>query len=672
MNAFRIIPNSGVIPRLDAKNLPEGAAQEAANVTLTAGRAEPIYRPKTVQSYGVDTVQTIYRMFNDSESYWLTWEEQVDIAESPVYVENNFRIAFTSPDFEPRQTDLSLASVGATSGNYPENWYVLGVTPPTTKPTVSSVTGGAPPLVSRVYLYTFVTQWGEESAPSPNSDIFTGNASGAWNLTLPDIAPANTYAISAVTYISGQLRLTFNSTFGLRAKETIIVSGLDAAINGKYRVASVDKANNYVFIKMPDPGTIVLVAGTADRVSPHNTTGMTKRVYRSITTVDGTQYFLVGSNIPAATTTFVDDATVIGEPISTIGWGMPPADLEGITTHPSGAMIGFVGNQIYISEPYMPYAWPLANVSVLDFPVVAISISGQSAIIGTTGEPYALTFTDPLTATPQKLDQNWPCLSKRGMVGFSDGVYYPSVLGLVLVSASGPVLVTKTLYAQRDWAATKPETFKAGFYDGQYYALYTKDNATRIIIISETYGVSQLNISADAIFTDRQTGEVYVAKDKKIDQLNAATEGALDYTWTSKTYILPEPINLGAAKLDFNTSSNAVNIELINAANAGIKAQNDAIIAGDSLDGSIAVNDVLELAVADSNLIDFVNTDGAEYCSFTLIVDEKPIYTTNVPDNRAFRLPSGIKYDNFAIRISGTAKVTAILTASTMTLLKAV
>ena len=670
MAVVRITPTMGAVPKLEARTLAEGAAQEAANLFLTANRIDVMSKPKTVALYQHEIAKTIYRMFNDNQSYWLSWKEQVDVAESPVYVENNFRIAFTSPEFEPRQTDLTLASFGGVPDALPQSWYVLGVTPPVTKAVIATVTGGAAPQVSRVYLYTFVTQWGEESAPSPASDITIGNATGVWDITMPDVAPTNTYAITNVIYASGRLRLTLDTTFGLRAKETLILTGLDAALNNTYRVDEVDKTNNYAYIKMTSPGALVDVTGTATRASAHNTIGMIKRLYRSITTADGTQYFLVGDKIPVATTTFNDNVTVIGEPISSIGWAMPPADLQGLCTHPSGAMIGFVGNQVYISEPYSPYAWPLAYVLVLDFQIVAISISGQSAIIGTTGKPYVLTFSDPLSATPQKLDNNWPCLSKLGMISFNAGVYYPTNLGLAYIGSGGMRIVTEELYAQRDWDKVNPRTFKAAAYDNRYYATYEKEGATSVLVISELQGIVQINVPAESMFTDRETGEVYIAQGKKIQQLNALSEGNLEYSWTSRVFILPDPTNLGIARLDFNKTLTSGDLTVISNLNALITAANEAAIAWGSEIGSVAFYDVMETELLGSEIQELMDATTANYCAFALLVDGETVYQTVVDTTQAFRLPSGFKYDNFAIRLSGTAQVTSATVASTATELK--
>ncbi len=670
MAVVRITPRMGAVPKLEARTLEEGAAQEAANLFLTANRIDVMSKPKSVALYIHNVAKTIYRMFNNQATYWLSWKEQVDIAESPVYVENNFRIAFTSPEFEPRQTDLTLASEGAPLDNLPANWYVLGVTPPLTKAVIASVVGDTGPDVSRIYLYTFVTTWGEESAPSPVSEIFIGKAAGVWNISIPDLAPPNSYAITDVIYAAGQLRLTVDSVFGLRAKEVIELSGLDALLNAPFRITSVDVLNKFVFIKMPSPGAITDITGTATRKAPHNIIDLTKRVYRSITTADGTQYFLVGSGIPAATTTFADNAEIIGEPIPSIGWAMPPPDLEGITVHPSGAMMGFVGNQVYISEPYSPYAWPLAYINVLDFPIVAISISGQSAIIGTEGKPYVLTFSDPISATPQKLDNNWPCLSKLGMIAFNAGVYYPTNLGLAYIGSGGTRIVTEALYAQRNWDLVNPRTFKAAAYDNRYYAIYENQNTTSILVISEAQGIVQITVAAEAVFTDRETGEIYIAQDKKIQQLNSLSEGNLEYSWTSKVFTLADPTNLGVAKLDFNKRLTSLDLEAIAALNALILENNtSALVLGGDF-GSVAFNDMLAVEVAEGDLVPLIDASLANYCVFALIVDGKTVYQTVVDDTEAFRLPSGFKYDNFAVRLSGTAEVTSVVVATTASELK--
>jgi hypothetical protein len=60
--------------------------------------------------------------------------------------------------------------------------WLLGVPAPTVAPSIN-VTGGAAPTVTRSYVYTWVTAYGEEGPPSPPV-THTGNQSGSWDITL--------------------------------------------------------------------------------------------------------------------------------------------------------------------------------------------------------------------------------------------------------------------------------------------------------------------------------------------------------------------------------------------------------------------------------------------------------------------------------------------------------
>jgi hypothetical protein len=59
--------------------------------------------------------------------------------------------------------------------------WLLGVPAPANAPSVN-VTGGAAPQVTRSYVYTWVTAYGEEGPPSPAVTV-TGNQSGSWDIT---------------------------------------------------------------------------------------------------------------------------------------------------------------------------------------------------------------------------------------------------------------------------------------------------------------------------------------------------------------------------------------------------------------------------------------------------------------------------------------------------------
>src|SRR5687768_230090 len=179
MSAFRISGFSGLVPRLARQLLAPNQAQVATNCSLTSGDLRPLNGARHVFSPALDTdILSMFRMEKDGNEKWLAWDRDVDVARSPIAGNSEKRFYYTG-DGEPRVSEYDMATTGP--GPYPSGCFVLGVTPPVAKPVVAS-SGGTGQLTARAYVYTFVTPWGEESRPSPASDVTSGRADGSWTL----------------------------------------------------------------------------------------------------------------------------------------------------------------------------------------------------------------------------------------------------------------------------------------------------------------------------------------------------------------------------------------------------------------------------------------------------------------------------------------------------------
>lgn len=655
--AIRLQKFTGALPVVDKQLLPEGVAQVAENVFLTSGRLDPMYSPLALATVRSGTVKSVYRMYDSSADYWLNWNEQVDVVRSPVSGDDTFRIFFTSDEFEPRQTNLALATANTP---YPDSWYVLGVTPPTTKPTVIP-SGGVGAAESRVYCYTFVTQWGEESAPSPVSDITNGKIDDTWALSSMDTAPPNTYAITAASWAAGVLTLTVDTTFGLRAKEAITLSGLaPASLNTASRVASASGTTVTVALAA-DPGVITDQIGTITRDAPHNTTSMTKRIYRSVTDASGATSFFFVAEIAVATTTYNDTVTLVGEPLPSSTWLMPPADMHGLRVLPSGAVCGFSGNTVYISEPLIPYGYPLAYKLSVDYPIVGIGVFGNSIVVCTEGAPYIATGVDPATITLDRLEQGWPCLTKRGIAEFAESVFYPSNLGLIVVNAMGAAVSSEKFFSQVQWSALNPESFVASHYDGDYYTKVVLDNEEYVLVVSVSRGISRLTLQPDTLYNDPGTGQLYFTKDERVRELNAELGQASVMSFTTREYILSSPTTYSAAKIDadFNDTLSAE----IAAYNAGVQSSNATVFATGDLKGFLNGSATNTFDV-NGSLLSSLNTS-APSVTFTLYVNGEIFYSRIVDSGAMFRLPMGKKYDKFYVNISGNTPVRSVVLGET-------
>ncbi len=667
----------GMLPRLDTRLLPDQGAAVAQNVILTSGVFQPIYDALRLQTFAdTDAVKTIYRMYSAGADYWLRWTEDVNVARSPIAGDTSFRVGFTSDAFEPRVTNLALATG---SSPYPAAWYALGVFAPTTAPTITP-SGGSGAQETRAYIYTFVTQDGEESAPCPASNVATGYVTGTWTLSAIQGAPANTYTISNVTYSGGQLRLTCTTTFGLRAGEYVTLSALQTNLNNSYQVAEVTSTTEFR-ITMATPGTITDTTGAATRDASHNLTSMVQRFYRTVTTDSGTDYYYL-SERAASSSNYTDAVTTLGEPCPTVGWEQPPSDLHGLCVHPSGAWVGFSGNELCFSEPYANYAWPQEYRLTTDYPIVGIGVFGQAVIVATEGTPYVASGVEPSVMAMQKVDEPWPCLAKRGMVTTTGGVAYPTTQGLALIGLSGPQLITKAAYTYKEWSPLDPSSFIAAFYSNRYYTYYhILDGDTEgmlVIDFSENLPVTTSTKLPTAIYTDAGTGKLYFVEGNSLYEWEGDTGRRMPSEWRSKTFVLPPPASLGAAKIDCTFAMSAQQIADAEAAAASATAENAVLLAdagtyvqwhvragtGDAPLGAIRDQAIGLIGVRGSNLQNLPSASWEEV-QFTLYKDGLAVYSVRVENNKVFRLPALGKYDNYQWAVSSNIDISAVIVGDT-------
>ena len=173
----------GMIPRVSPRLLPPQAATLARNTKLLNGELRGFRAPREIAdlTYEPFTVRRAYRIqYNDqyygAGEHWLAFDSRdVDVVRSPI-VNDRFDRYYWAGDGRPKYNTLSRILHGLDP-------YYLGVPAPLTAPTVTPPAGSDE---TRTYVVTFVSELGEEGAPSPYK-VATGNA-GTWVLTnLPTV-----------------------------------------------------------------------------------------------------------------------------------------------------------------------------------------------------------------------------------------------------------------------------------------------------------------------------------------------------------------------------------------------------------------------------------------------------------------------------------------------------
>jgi len=321
-----------------------------------------------------------------------------------------------------------------------------------------------------------------------------------------------------------------------------------------------------VELNSPSTETVTLtLPGLA--ANPYNVNR--KRVYRTITTGAGTDYFLVGE-VTLATTTLVDSFGVaegdqlpagIGKRLDTVNFDMPDEDMQGLVMGINGMAAGFSGNELAISEAYLPHAWPLDYRRATEHEIVGIVATSTGFVVGTKGYPYVLTGIAPDSMSSEKLDTMLACVSGASMVDMGEYALYACPNGLVAAGSGRAELITDKIITRREWATYDPATIHAYRYQGKYIAFYGDvagdGNGTGGFVYDpRTNTLFDLDFYATAGYNDIENDDLYLVIGGQLKRWDADDENPIAFTWKSKVF-KGAPISLSAAKVYTDAPANA-------------------------------------------------------------------------------------------------------------------
>ena len=203
MAGIKLEAFQGLAPRFSKRLLPPMSAQVASNTKLLAGeiRGFRALREEADLTGTATVVRRTIRIPGSPDTYKSFDSRDVDILRSPL-VNDSFSRYYWAGDGRPKyNTEADIVA-----GN-PE--LFLGVPTPTSAPTVSPPVGTDE---TRAYVYTFVSEYGEEGPPSPPT-VATGNA-GQWDLsalatTVPDAASRNIVSKNIYRTVAGNATTSF-------------------------------------------------------------------------------------------------------------------------------------------------------------------------------------------------------------------------------------------------------------------------------------------------------------------------------------------------------------------------------------------------------------------------------------------------------------------------------
>ena len=500
MVALAVKNFGGMLPRQNARLLPEMSAEEAVNVDLQAGTLLGLPVPLLAKdlSAAPGVVKRAYRFPGPDvgdPDVWLPLPSPFSsVVRSPLANDSLHRVYWTNPpDSSEGEGAFWNTYAGIAAGQAP---YSLGFIAPDGSyvPTVVATGGTAQtstPYVERSYLVTFVDEFGEESSPCDPSEVVAGASDGVWTITMKTAAPPATAGFN------------YPAVQGCYLYRTVTSASSGAQF---YRVAEFNFATN------PPPA-----AGYVD--------------------------------------TTLDADVVANLPLATASWVPPLPQLDGLIVMPGGFMVGFTGNTLHFSEPDYPHAWPAGYDLSCQYEILGLALWQQSLVVLTAGYPQTGTGTAPSSFTLSAINVPEPCVARGSIVTDLLGVYYASQNGLVMLNYYGMTNQTLTMVTKNEWLTRfAAESVIACRHRSQYLAINGTGGGFLIDYAEPRLGMMDLSTFAavDCVWNDIYEGTTYLISDKMVYQWDAPSQPVLPYRWRSKQFYMEAPVNFGAMQVSMS------------------------------------------------------------------------------------------------------------------------
>ena len=174
MSSVLIDSFAGIMPKLSPDLLPTNAAQIAVDCYLGRGVLSASKNPLATAITLLPTTKTIYwfhKTANGGDGFWFQFNSEVDVVRGQIANDANVRTYMTGVNNDrPLYTTATLAQ---SHSPYPTLTRWLGL--PTPDAPIAAGPIGSPPTggkaITTSYYMTYISDLGEESAPSPASNI---------------------------------------------------------------------------------------------------------------------------------------------------------------------------------------------------------------------------------------------------------------------------------------------------------------------------------------------------------------------------------------------------------------------------------------------------------------------------------------------------------------------
>lgn len=421
----------------------------------------------------------------------------------------------------------------------------------------------------RSYVFTWITPWGEESIPSdPSDDLYIKEGQIVTVTGLPTEGPTGK-----------------NFVRGVRIYRTIVTtSGTDffriRTLWFPTELAKVSRASNVSTVTLEYPHNFIV--GDRFKISGCTDTSfnITDGIVTEIVNRDAFKFAQTASDVAekdeTAGTLFHDVSELLDDParywgdanfnfiddfnarnlftlLASDDFDAPPANLRGLTAIQNNILAGFVGNQLFFSEPSRQHAWPKRYALTFDSIIVGIAAVSGFVVVLTETYPYRVSGSDPEIMAYARIDTLYPCLSKRSIVNMGYGVAYSTHGGIAIYAPTqGADLVTKFVHDWDTWTELlDPASIVATFHNGKYFASHSTD----ALIFERDDKIGGFFVRSryrfDGVWVDPITNQLFytIGNEGLIFEWDSPQQPLAALDWKSKVITNQEYINVGAARI---------------------------------------------------------------------------------------------------------------------------
>ena len=255
-------------------------------------------------------------------------------------------------------------------------------------------------------------------------------------------------------------------------------------------------------------------------------------------------HFLLVDEVPLGTERVIHKAhNVYGEECLTEEYDPPPSNIQDLQYCENGQIGGLVGNELWLSEPMKPHAFPEAYRYGRFGNPIRFLCGNKVGYILTDEYPAVIEMESPCKSqgcrSVSVLEEQLPLISYQSACLYNGSCFYASKDGLVMLSGTSSKIITTELYTTEQWRALAPWTMIGVVHDGYYFG-FTERHSIRFKVPDDIHeqatGLVELSIKPTAVYRSKQD-ELFFCNEEGTYQWNSGNRWK-EFDWVGRLNVL--------------------------------------------------------------------------------------------------------------------------------------